>query len=291
MPEISVIIPTFNYGKYIKRAIESILTQTYQDVEIIVVDDGSTDNTREIIRSKQSDKIRYFYQENKGAPSARNKGIVESKGKYIAFLDADDEWLPTKLEKQVDKFQRSSNKVALIYGWAKIIDEKGNLFMKFQSRTQGEILREILDRSFMPSSTVIVKKECFHAVGLFDENFTSCQDREMWTRIATQYQVEVLPEYLARIYRHSGFSIGASPKKVIYGYYQYFNKFQRLYLQQNMRKELSQNLSWIGYKLAKKGYKKEFKECFKLSFEYDKTNWKNYIRFFLSLINRKVITC
>ena len=124
MPEISVIIPTFNYGKYIERAIDSILTQTYQDFEIIVVDDGSTDNTKEIIRSKKSDKIRYFYQENKGAPAARNKGIVESKGKYIAFLDADDEWLPTKLEKQVDKFQKSSNKVALIYGWARIIDEK-----------------------------------------------------------------------------------------------------------------------------------------------------------------------
>lgn len=113
----------------------------------------------------------------------------------------------------------------------------------------------------------------------------------MWTRIATQYQVEVLPEYLARIYRHSGFSIGASQKKIIYGYYQYFNKFQKLYLQQNMRKELSQNLSWVGYKLAKKGYKKEFKECFKLSFEYNKTNWKNYIRLFLSLIHRKIRTC
>lgn len=284
-PIVSVIIPTYNRAHLVGRAIKSVLNQTFQDFELIVVDDGSTDNTKEVVNSFSDTRIRYIKHEiNKGGNAARNAGLKNSKGEYIAFLDSDDEWLPEKLEKQVNMFQKSSDEVALIYSWAEIIDEKGNLFMKSQPMIKGEALREILNGNFLPSSTVIVKKACFDKVGLFDENFTSCQDREMWTRIAAQCRVEVLPECLVRMYRHSDFSIGTSPKKVIYGYYQYFTKFQRLYLQQGMRKELSQNLSWVAYELAKKGYKEEFKECFRLSFDYDKTNWKNYVRFFLSLI-------
>lgn len=287
-PAVSAIIPTYNREHLIGRAVRSVLNQTFQDVEVVVVDDDSTDNTKEVIDGFNDTRIKYIkHEENRGGSAARNTAIRNARGNYIAFLDDDDEWLPTKLEKQIDKLRKSADRVGLIYSWAEIIDENGNLFRKFQSRIKGEALREILDRNFLVSPTAIVKKMCFDRVGLFDESFTSCQDREMWTRIAVQYQVEVLPECLARLYRHSSFSIGASPKKVIYGYYQYFTKFQKLYLQQGMKKELSQNLSWVGYELTRKGYKDESKECFRLSFDYDKANWKNYVRFFLSSILRK----
>jgi glycosyltransferase involved in cell wall biosynthesis len=288
-PKVSIIIPTYNRAHLLVRAIRSVLNQTFQDFELIVVDDASIDNTQEIVKAFGEGRIKYIkHKENKGGSAARNTGIKLSKGIYIAFLDDDDEWLPTKLEKQIDRFRKSSDRVGLVYSWAEIIDDKGNLIMKFHSTKKGKVLREIFKGNFIPSSTVIVKKSCFDKVGLFDESFTSCQDREMWTRIASKYEVEVVPEYLARHHRHSGFSIGTSPKKSIYGYYQYFTKFQRLYLQQGMRKEVSQNLSWVAYELTKKGYKEECKECFRLSFDYDKTNWKNYVRFFLSLIIRKV---
>lgn len=289
MPKVSVIIPTHNRPQLIGRAINSVLVQTFKDFEILVVDDASTDNTRQVVKQIKDERIILIsHQENKGGSAARNTGIKMARGEYIAFLDDDDEWIPTKLEKQMRFFERCRRNVGLIYSWAKIIDEGKDLFVKAQPKVRGKFLREILNRSFLPSPTVMVKKLCFCSIGLFDENFTSCQDREMWTRIATRYQVEVLPEYLAMTHKHSNFSIGGSPKKVIYGYYQYFTKFQKLYLQQGMRKELSQHLNWVAYKLTREGYNKESKECFSLSFDYDKYSWKNYIRFFVSLIIPRV---
>ena len=97
MPKVSVIIPTYNYGKYIEKAVDSVLTQTYRDQEIIVVDDGSTDNTREIIEARYKDKVRYFYQENRGAPAARNFGLRKAEGEFVTFLDADDWLMPNSL--------------------------------------------------------------------------------------------------------------------------------------------------------------------------------------------------
>lgn len=103
MPKVSIIIPTYNSAKYIHDAIESVLNQTYQDFEIIVMDDGSIDNTKKVLRSYiESKKIRYFYQKNKGPSAARNKGIREAKGEYIAFLGADDIWHKKKLEKSIN---------------------------------------------------------------------------------------------------------------------------------------------------------------------------------------------
>lgn len=291
MLKVSVIIPTYNRAKLVDRAINSVLVQTFKDFELLIVDDVSTDNTQQIVEQFRDERIKIIHhQKNKGGSAARNTGIKMAMGEYIAFLDDDDEWIPTKLEKQMRFFERCRRNVGLIYSWAEIIDEKKNLFVKSQSKVKGKFLREILERSFLISSTVIVKKACFRSVGLFDENFISCQDREMWTRIATRYEVEVLPEYLVRYYRHSDVSISTS-KKVNYGYYQYFTKFQNFYLQQGMKNELSQHLNSAAYKLAKKGYNEESKECFRLSFSYDKYSWKNYARLFFSLVNRKFKIC
>lgn len=203
MPKVSVIIPTYNYGKYIERAIDSILTQTYQDFEIIVVDDGSTDNTGEIIRSKQNDKIRYFYQENKGAPSARNKGIKESIGKYIAFLDADDEWFPNKLEKQIDKFQKASVRVGLVYsGLIYIWKENEDKVIKIVPTLRGNIFDSFLKVSVLGSPTPLIKKCCFQKAGLFDERLPSCQDWDMWLRISKYYEVDFVSDILAKHHIH-----------------------------------------------------------------------------------------
>ncbi|RKY32600.1 MAG: glycosyltransferase family 2 protein [Candidatus Omnitrophota bacterium] len=287
MPTVSVVIPTYNRAHLVGRAIESVLNQTFQDFEILVVDDRSVDNTEKVVNDFNDARIRYIkHRINMGGNATRNTGIKNSKGEYIAFLDSDDEWLPEKLKKQIDTFQKMSNKVGLVYSWVEMIDEKGKLFRKLNFVVKGRVLQNILRGNFIPSSTVVVKKECFDEVGLFDESFVSCQDREMWTRIATKYEMEVVPEYLARMYRDKKISISASPKKVVYGYYQYFIKFQKLYLSEGMKEELSQNLSWVAYELIKKGYKEEARECFRLSFKYSKTNWKNYARFLLSLIKR-----
>ncbi len=115
-PKVSVILPTYNRAHLIKRAIQSVLDQTYQNFEIIVVDDGSTDNTEEQVRSFNNPKIRYIrYNENKGAAFARNAGIKASRGDYIAFQDSDDEWFPHKLQRQMEAFKNASPEVGVVY--------------------------------------------------------------------------------------------------------------------------------------------------------------------------------
>ena len=107
MPKVSVIIPTYNYGQYIEKAIDSVLAQSYQDFEIIVVDDGSTDNTGTIIETKYKDKVKYIFQENKGAAAARNRAAKEAKGKYLSFLDADDTFLVDNLQKKLRSWKQT----------------------------------------------------------------------------------------------------------------------------------------------------------------------------------------
>ena len=106
MSTVSIVIPTFNRRNYITIALDSVLAQTYTNYEIIIIDDGSSDNTKEVL-TPYWDKIRYFYQDNRGIPATRNRGIREAKGDYIAFLDSDDYWLPEKLERQIDYFEKN----------------------------------------------------------------------------------------------------------------------------------------------------------------------------------------
>jgi len=205
MAKISIIIPTYNYAQYICEAIESVLNQTYKDFEIIVVDDGSTDNTKEVIKPYLN-KIKYIYQQNSGPSSARNRGIKEAKGEYIAFLDADDIWLPQKLELQI-KFMEKEKEVGLIFSDMILFNEKGiikNSFLKEKlffnklsikplSSTEkviyDNVFNALLQENFIPTNTVIVKKECFNKVGFFDETLFSVEDRDMWLRIGLFYDI------------------------------------------------------------------------------------------------------
>ena len=205
MAKISIIIPTYNSAQYICEAIESVLNQTYKDFEIIVVDDGSTDNTKEVIKPYLN-KIKYIYQQNSGPSAARNRGIKEAKGEYIAFLDADDIWLPQKLELQI-KFMEKEKEVGLIFSDMILFNEKGiikNSFLKEKlffnklsikplSSTEkviyDNVFNALLQENFIPTNTVIVKKECFNKVGFFDETLFSVEDRDMWLRIGLFYDI------------------------------------------------------------------------------------------------------
>jgi len=203
MPSVSVVIPTYNYAKYIARSVESVVNQSFQDFEILVVDDGSTDNTREVIETKYKTKVRYFYQENSGAPSARNRGIEESKGDYLAFLDADDEWFPSKLEKQIDKFKSSADTVGLIYsGFAYIWGESEDKGNKIIPTLRGNIFPSFLKGSVLGSPTPVIRKPCFQKAGTFDETLPSSQDWDMWLRISKHYEVDFVPDVLAKHYIH-----------------------------------------------------------------------------------------
>ena len=198
-PTVSVIIPTYNRAHLIDKAINSVLSQTYQDYEIIIVDDASTDNTKEVVKDFTDSRISYiFHINNLDISAARNSGIKASQGKYIALLDSDDEWLPEKLDKQINKFEKESLKIGVIYTGSYYIDEKGSQIRKVHVPIKEGYIYEDLLRAggYLCLSSTLIKRECFKKVGLFDENLPPCEDLDMWIRIAKYYKFSYIKDLL-----------------------------------------------------------------------------------------------
>ena len=209
-PLISVIIPTHNNAEIIKETIESALNQTFKDFEIIVINDGSTDNTADVLRPYiNSGKIIYLYQDYSGPTVARNRGIETSKGKYIAFLDSDDLFMPTKLEKQVN-FLNENDDYAMAYTDAyefsgTNIINKSKLATNDRNTMSGMIFEYLINGCFIFMSTVLVKRSVFEDVGYFDPNVGyTCNDWELWQRISKKYKIKFIDEILMGYRRHSG---------------------------------------------------------------------------------------
>ena len=202
MSKISVIIPTYNRAKYISEAIDSVLRQTFKDCEIIIVDDGSGDTTKDILK-RYNGKIRYYYQDNLGVSAARNKGIKESKGEYIAFVDSDDLWLPNKLDKYILQFEQDSS-CALITGNMFIIDQDGNRVEGVKpSNSPGVSFKGLIKYGSGLCSTFMFKKSVFDSVGLFNESLSCLEDLEICIRVARNYKIKHLDEPLALYRCHS----------------------------------------------------------------------------------------
>jgi len=204
MPKVSVIIPTYNRANYICDAIDSVLNQTYQDFEIIVVDDGSTDNTREILKQYIKDKkIRYLYQENKGVSSARNKGIEEVNGEYVAFLDADDIWYSEKINLQINELE-NNYKLGLVGSFMDTIDEKGNKLGVLKPKIDpGDSFESTLFYGSPAPSTFVLRKACIDEIGNFDEKQSMFADLDLFLRITEKYSVKTINKSLGAYRVHS----------------------------------------------------------------------------------------
>lgn len=200
-PKISIVIPTFNRAHLIKKAIESVLSQTFEDFEIIIVDDGSTDNTSEIINNLQDERINYIkLEKNSGSCAARNKGIKISKGEWIAFLDSDDFWLPTKLEKQVNFIPKLSNDYAVIHCGIQLIDESTNKLLGeriIKDNTESDIINN--PEELVPSTcTMLIRKTALSEVGYFDERLPAHQETELGLRLSLKYKFKLVDEFLVK---------------------------------------------------------------------------------------------
>jgi len=190
-PLVSVIIPTYNRAWVLREAIDSVLAQEFKDFELIVVDDGSTDNTGEILGSYEQD-ILVVRQPNKGVSAARNRGIAAAAGRLIAFLDSDDLWLPRKLSSQVGFF--NSNPAAVINQTEEIWVRNG---VRVNPKTRhhkfsGMIFERSLALCLVSPSAVMIKKNLFSEVGVFDENLPACEDYDLWLRISCRYPVHLI---------------------------------------------------------------------------------------------------
>ena len=188
MPAVTVIIPTFNREQFLKEAVDSVLSQTYDDFELIVVDDGSTDKTKKMLQD-YGQRLTYIFQENRGVSAARNRGIAEAKGELISFLDSDDLWKRDKLSIQTDLMK--SQKGVMISFTDEIWIRKGVRVnpMKKHQKHSGRIYEKCLPLCIISPSSVMIRRELFDTVGLFDETLSVCEDYDLWLRISSRYPV------------------------------------------------------------------------------------------------------
>lgn len=207
-PVCSVIVPCYNAACYLAASLDSVLKQTFKHFEIVVVNDGSIDNTDDVIKPYLHDsRIKYIKQDNAGPAQARNTGVRNSASEYIAFLDADDLWDATKLEKQMQLF--SDPAVGVVYTTARYIDEQGQAVLcqhqsKYLMPRAGKVTPYLFIDNFVPFSSVVVKRECFDKAGFFDVSLRSAEDWELLLRFSTYYEFRYIDEPLLLYRFHSG---------------------------------------------------------------------------------------
>ncbi len=203
LPLITVVVVNHNYGRYLAECIESVLAQTYRNIEVIVVDDGSTDNSLCVLQA-YVERIFIIQQENKGVSAARNVGLFKGRGQWIAFLDSDDVWRPTKLREQSKYLQDSA--VGMVFCGVEHTDELGLCLGYTSPVVASDVLPKLV--TFAPvtiagGSTAVVRADCLRDLGGFDENLSTAADLDMWTRIAAQYEIRAVTAPLVKCRRHS----------------------------------------------------------------------------------------
>lgn len=216
-PAVSVLLPTYNRAHLLSRAILSVLNQSYQDIELVVVDDGSTDETARIVAGLQNEKIVYIrHSERLGAAAARNTALRASRGRWIAFQDSDDEWLPGGLSILAAALENSPSQVGVVYSGFRWANERGSGRFPPRSRVSlsrlplpglrlaGDLCQALYRGNFISLQTALVRRECFQTAGGFDENLPRLQDWDLWLRIAQRYHFNYVDETLAVLYYTPG---------------------------------------------------------------------------------------
>ena len=202
--KVSVIMPTFNREKLITETIDSILNQTYKNIELIIVDNFSVDETESVVKLFNDNRIKYFKNQNNGIIAVnRNFGFSKSTGDFIAFCDSDDLWFPTKLEKQLNEFNKNPN-VGLVCSSGITFNEKGTIGKIEDTSLTNISFEKLLFHNYVINSSAIVKKNVFDNIGLLDEdpNIIAVEDYELWLRIAKKYEVKHMNEPLVKYRIH-----------------------------------------------------------------------------------------
>ena len=272
--KVSVIIPTYNSARYLPEAIESVLAQTYRDYEIIVIDDGSKDNTKEVV-GPYRDRITYLEGDNAGPSEARNRGIRASSGPYVAFLDADDLWYPDKLKRQLEVFSenRDYDLVHTDGSYSRSpSSQPGRTWFSLKKKVpSGWVFSDLLNESFIILSSVVVKRESLERVGLFDQNVDRWHGYDLWLRIAFERQIGSIeaPLFFRRIHETNRFY--SEPLKEVKSFITVMKKWQNRSQdlaeadRQNVRQQLrGAYLRQFGY-LAAAGSHRQARQALKNS--------------------------
>lgn len=241
---VSVVIPTFNSEQYISECIDSVLDQTHHNLEIIIVDDGSTDNTVNIVSDYKSDKIKFFSQINSGSAAARNYGVLQATGIWLAFIDSDDIWLPEKLQKQLEFCSNQLWSHTDLYFLGDVYPEHTRT-TQFTEKHSGMIFENLLVENSIATSCVLIKKEIFEEFGGFNTNYRALQDWDLWLRVSAKYEVCYHDEPLVYYRVHSG-SVSRNARKTLPYHLALINRVfsqqdTTLHLQQLKNKALSRS--------------------------------------------------
>lgn len=273
LPLVSVLMPTYNREKFVGEAIESVLSQTYPNFELLVVDDGSTDKTKSVVQKYLTDpRVKYFYKENGGQSSGRNLGFKNSKGDYIAFLDSDNKWKPEKLKICMTAALDNPD-VGVVYGDNITIDEHGNeIGRDTMRRHSGFITAQLLKDNFVTINTATLKRECYEAMGGLDESFIRAPDYEFWLRLSTRYKFLYVPQYVS-YYRVMEDQISSDKDGRFKANYEILQHFLTHFSDSVSRKERRLGMSYFYCRKARyeasKGRKgKAIRDCIKAAIEY-----------------------
>ena len=219
MPRVSIIIPTHNRARMLRDAIASVLDQSYQDFEIIVIDDGSTDDTQAVVACFRDARIDYSRNpKNLGESGSRNAGLARATGEYIGFVDDDDTWLPTKLTAQVELLDRCPKKVGGVYtGYFRIDTASGATIATVLPEKRGNVYADLRSYNWIGTpSTVLLRRECFDKAGQFDEQLKFGPDYDMWIRISRYYDFEIVNRPLVRYAVHPD-RLSADTRTILHG--------------------------------------------------------------------------
>lgn len=263
-PVFSVIIPTYNRARIIRRAIDSILLQTFHDFELIIVDDGSQDETEKVVKSYGDERIIYLYKRNGGQNSALNRGLKEAKGKYIAFCDSDDKWLPEKLQKVYEKYCED-DEIGVVYHLTGIIS-RGRVKLARNDTLDGWVYKDVLTQGYLTSPTFLTcKRECFNKIGEFDLNVVNCQDDDLCFNLCRYFKVGLVKEILGVYYADTNDRKSDKKKIAADSYLFLYIKHQNEILRVCGRKVMVGKFYEASRKYLMIGDKKKAKEVFDMA--------------------------
>jgi len=283
MAKVSIVIPTRNRAELLSRAVRSVLRQTYPDWEVLIVDDASSDDTGEVVQRICDRRVRYWrHPVNEGVSAARNTAIAHSTGRYVAFLDDDDEWFPEKLANQIECFDTLSTAVGLIYsGHYMVMGEIHPVPIEVGPVLRGRIFNGLLREGFLGhTSTIVVRAECFERVGLFDVTFRYEEDLDMWLRIAKAYEVDFVAESLVRAYLQ-GDGYNQNYEAQVSGREAHLDKYWE-YFEEN-RDVLNVRLQELGLRYCLAGQTRKGRQTFLRAISCGRLDRRSYLCFALSL--------
>ena len=278
MAKVSVIIPTHNRAEFLRSAIISVLNQTFQDFEIVVIDDASKGHTREVITNLNDARIKVIYnQVSKGAAGARNIGIINTNCAYIAFLDDDDEWLPEKLKIQICLLDNSPQEVGgICTGYFTVEKASGRVLS-----TSNPEIEDIYKDNFVVTSSILLRRECFERCGLFDEIMPTHSDYDMWIRISKEFSLSIVRKALVNYFFHEN-KLTFDYEKKIKGFKSLIDKHGNLF--EKYRKEYSIMYLKLGMYYCFEGEIQKGIKAFSKSIRMNPFEIRNYFNFILSLL-------